>query len=148
MMNVRQNYEITKRDVRKNSVLILLARFAPILLAIPLPLIFIICYLVLGTTTAVAAFYLLLAFITFCIGFFVGVLLAITLYFYRESWLKSLRERIAADGIKTSEVEWFTRELTTNEFRALNELKKSNPLLGDAYQETLASRLTATRIVK
>jgi hypothetical protein len=37
--------------------------------------------------------------------------------------------------------------LTTAERKALAEIEQSNPLLADAYLETLASRLTASRIV-
>jgi hypothetical protein len=59
-----------------------------------------------------------------------------------------MRERIAADGIKAEEIEWFRNELKTNEKRALREMQRIDPMLEDAYRETLASRLTATRIVR
>ena len=38
-------------------------------------------------------------------------------------------------------------ELTTEERTTWGELKQKNPLLADAYCETLAARLTATRII-
>ena len=56
-------------------------------------------------------------------------------------------DRLASDGITASEVTWFTSELTSEERLNLSEIQKTNPLLADAYQETLASRLTATRII-
>jgi hypothetical protein len=58
-----------------------------------------------------------------------------------------LRDRLAADGITADEVAWFSAELTSAEREALREITKQNPLLADAYAETLASRLTATRII-
>jgi hypothetical protein len=54
---------------------------------------------------------------------------------------------LAADGITAAEVEWFTSELSSEERKIWGELKKKNPLLADAYCETLAARLTATRII-
>ena len=45
------------------------------------------------------------------------------------------------------EVSWFRSELTSAERAALAEIQRSNPVLADAYLETLAMRLTATRIM-
>jgi hypothetical protein len=58
-----------------------------------------------------------------------------------------LRNRLALDGITANEVSWFKSELTSAERSALAEIEQSNPLLADAYLETLAMRLTATRIM-
>jgi hypothetical protein len=58
-----------------------------------------------------------------------------------------LRNRLALDGITASEVAWFRSELTSAERAALAEIEQSNPLLADAYLDTLAMRLTATRIL-
>jgi hypothetical protein len=66
----------------------------------------------------------------------------------RSVWTREMRERIAADGIKAEEIEWFTNELKSSEKRALKAVEARDLLLADAYRETLASRLTATRIVK
>ena len=59
-----------------------------------------------------------------------------------------MRERIAANGIGADEIDWFRKELKPAEKRALKALRARDPLIEDAYRETLASRLTATRIVK
>jgi hypothetical protein len=59
-----------------------------------------------------------------------------------------MRERIAADGIKAEEIEWFRHELRTAEKTALRQISQRDLLLEDAYRETLASRLTASRIVR
>jgi len=42
---------------------------------------------------------------------------------------------------------WFTSELSSEERTIWRELQEKNPLLADAYCETLATRLTATRII-
>jgi hypothetical protein len=59
-----------------------------------------------------------------------------------------VRERIAVDGIKAEEVDWFKHELTASEKKSLREIGSRNLLLADAFRDTLAARLTATRIVK
>src|SRR5690606_15803852 len=46
------------------------------------------------------------------------------------------------------EIMWFKKELRPNELRTLKGLEKGDLLLADAYRDTLASRLTATRIIK
>jgi len=80
-------------------------------------------------------------------GFALGLAIAAILLIYRRRWLSRLRDRLASDGITADEVVWFRSELTTAERRALKEIEQSNPLLADAYTETLASRLTASRII-
>jgi hypothetical protein len=77
-----------------------------------------------------------------------GIMAVIILLIYRRSWYGKLRDKLAADGITAREVAWFNRELTTAERAALREIQKQNPLLADAYTETLAARLTATRLIK
>lgn len=141
-------YELTRGDVRKNSLTRYGAWSAPVLFAAPLPAIFIFLYAVFGTTTALAAFYLFMALITAGVGFFIGLIVMLLIFWYRQNWLKNLREQIAVDGIKTAEVEWFTNELTAAERKSLREIERSNRLLADAFRETLASRLTAARILK
>jgi len=59
-----------------------------------------------------------------------------------------MRERMAADGIKAEEVGWFKKELRPSEKRALRDISASDEVLADAYRETLASRLTASRIIR
>ena len=86
--------------------------------------------------------------ITIIIGFVVGLGLSGFFALRHSAWTKEMRERIAADGIKAEEIEWFRNELKTNEKRALREMQRIDPMLEDAYRETLASRLTATRIVR
>ncbi len=144
-----EHYELTKRDQRKNAILRRVTPLSPIILAVPLPIIFLLLYVFFGSSTpAAAAFYIFMALISAGIGLALGIILMIALIFYRNAWLRNLREQLAVDGIKTNEVDWFTNELTSAERRALKELDRSNRLLASAYRETLASRLTATRILK
>src|SRR6185295_16131035 len=94
-----------------------------------------------------AAVLLLLAGTSLTFGFAIGLLIAVIFLFYRRKWLARLRDRLASDGITASEVVWFRSELTSAERASLSEIERSNPLLADAYLETLASRLTASRII-
>lgn len=113
-------------------------------LLLPIPLF--ILYLT-ATSTESAAIFLLLSLTTLGVGLFVGALVTITLLLYRRRWFSRLRDKLAADGITAAEVSWFTSELTSAEREVLTEIQRTNPLLADAYCETLASRLTATRIM-
>ena len=60
--------------------------------------------------------------------------------------MKRVRERLASDGITADEIDWFRSELTSGEKRALRSMEEQQPLLADAYRETLALRLNATRL--
>jgi len=78
----------------------------------------------------------------------VGISLSGFFLFRRSAWTRDMRERIAANGIKAEEISWFRHELKSSEKRALADISRRDLLLADAYRETLASRLTATRIVR
>ncbi len=127
-----------------------LLRWAPwlsfLLFSLPAPIVFLFLWLV-STGTAAAAFYIFLALISFLVGSFAGILSIIFFLIYRKRWEKRLRERLATDGITADELPWFMSELTTAERQTLKGMEAQNPLLADAYKETLASRLTATRVV-
>ena len=141
-------YDVTKRDLAKGRNLKIAAWSAPLVLAGLPAVIFLFLTIVFGTTPPIAATFLFLGLILAVLGFIAGIALS-GLFAYRYSnWTKEMRERIAADGIKASEIDWFRNELKTSEKRALREVERGDPLLADAYRETLASRLTATRIIK
>lgn len=127
-----------------------LLRWAPWLsffvISLPFPVVFLSLFLVAGSTES-AAIYLLLSFVSMGLGLVVGLFALITLFLYRRSWYGRLRDRLAADGITASEVQWFASELSSEERKIWGELQQKNPLLADAYCETLAARLTATRII-
>lgn len=115
------------------------------LLAFPAPLLFLVL-LILSTTTESAALYLFLSVLSGVVGVMAGLVIVVLLVLYRRRWLTDLRDRLAENGITAREIDWFLAELTSEERKALAELKKQNPLLADAYKETLAGRLMATRI--
>lgn len=117
-----------------------------VLVTIPLPIVFLILFLAAGTTDS-AAIYLLLSFVSMGLGLVVGLLVLILLLLYRRRWHGRLRDRLAIDGITATEVAWFAAELSSEERKTWGELKQKNPLLADAYCETLAARLTASRII-
>lgn len=114
--------------------------------SIPAPLLFLVLFFT-ATATESAAVFLLLAGLSLTIGFALGLVIAAIILFYRRNWLSKLRDRLASDGITANEVVWFRSELTSAERKSLAEIERSSPLLADAYRETLASRLTASRIM-
>ncbi len=95
--------------------------FLLISLGAPLPLLF---FYLRAASTETAAIFLLLALAALGAGVAIGALVLVLFMLYRRSWYRTSEER-----------------------QSLSEIQKTNPLLADAYQETLASRLTATRIV-
>jgi hypothetical protein len=134
----------------KDAATARLLKFAPWLalpiVTFPAPLLFLVLFLT-STATDSAAVFLLLAGLSLALGFALGLMIAAILLLYRRKWLSKLRDRLASDGITASEVVWFRSELTSAERAALKEIQQTNPLLADAYLETLASRLTATRVI-
>lgn len=145
---VPTNYEITKKEINKDRRLKVTAAALPIgLSVVPASVLFVLSF-IFGTTPPIAALFIFFSLIALVGGFILGGIGSIATLIHRSKWLAEVRERIAIDGIKANEVEWFKKELKPDEKRALKELKGRNLLLADAYQETLASRLTATRIIK
>jgi hypothetical protein len=138
--------KLTKRDERVAQLL----RFVPwltlLVTLVPLPLGFFLMFLTAATPES-AAVYLFLAGISLGLGVVAGLVVLMLLFLYRKHWFAKLRDRLAADGITGSEVVWFEAELTTSERETRRELTGQNPLLADAYVETLAARLTASRII-
>ncbi len=115
-------------------------------LALPAPIVFLALFLTASATDS-AAFYLVFAVLSFGIGTLLSLLVVLASFLYRRRWLARLRDRLAEDGITAGEVKWFRSELTSAERKTLDEVQKQNPLLADAYCETLAARLTASRIL-
>ena len=141
-------YEVTRKDLAKDKALKIGAWASPILLSVIPALIFFILFLFLGSTPPAAASFFFLSIISLVVGFVLGLIVAGGLMFYRSRWLAKVRERIAVDGIKAQEVDWFTHELTSTERKSLKEIEAKDSLMADAFRDTLAARLTATRILK
>ncbi len=146
MNELQPRYEITRRDAAKDKALKYGAWIAPVLLAvIPAVTLFIFSLFSSGATVAMFVFFSLIALVA---GFLIGLIVTGGILFYRSRWLAEVRERLAVNGIKANEVDWFAHELTTAEKKSLKEIERKDLLLADAFRDTLAARMTATRILK
>ncbi len=140
--------DITPADLAHGRKLKIGAITAPVALTgLPAVITFILL-LLSAPTPPVAAVILFVGIVATAIGFITGMFILGLLVHKRSVWTREMRELIAADGIKAEEINWFTSELKSNEKRALKAVEARDLMLGDAYRETLASRLTASRIVK
>lgn len=145
-MNMHQTQgKLRARDERISHLLAWAPWLSFLLVTAPVPIVFVLLFLSSATTDS-AAFYLVLSFVSLGLGLVVGMCLLISLLLYRKRWQGRLRDRLAADGITAAEVSWFDSELSSEERKTWSDLKQKNLLLGDAYCETLAARLTASRI--
>ncbi|MCS6873941.1 MAG: hypothetical protein N2Z23_10100 [Pyrinomonadaceae bacterium] len=142
-----QKYEVTNKDIVKDKVLKHLSWTTPFLFSLP-PAILLFIVGLFSSNPGSVMFFFLLALISLVAGFFLGLAASFSILYYRSKWLHQLREKIAADGIKPKEIEWFKSELTSAERKALEEIQSKDKVLADAYREMLASRLTASRIIK
>ncbi len=147
MAGAIERYDVTGRDIIKDKTLRYTALGLPFVGAALPSILFFILFL-LSSTVPTSAMFFFLSLISLVVGFVVGGLGSIGTLMYRSRWLGAIRERIAIDGIRTEEVRWFRNELKSEERKALKEIESKNLMLADAYRETLASRLTATRIIK
>ena len=141
-------YEISEKDLSYGRKLRLGAVASPLVLLLVPAVITLVLMLVAAGSPPTAAVILFLGFILTTVGFLSGIVLALVLTYKRTKWTQQMRERIAADGIRADEIEWFFSEMKPSEKRALRDINARDLLLGDAYRETLASRLTATRIIR
>ena len=148
MDDLASKYDIPERDFARGRNLKVAAWTAPVVLSAVPAILFLTLMFIFGTTPPVAATFFFLGLILAAVGFAAGIGMSVFFGYRYANWSREMRERIAADGIRAEEIEWFRNELKSSEKRALKDLQRSDPLLADAYRETLASRLTATRIVR
>ncbi len=148
MDEIELRYDVSQKDLARGRNLKIGVWTAPIVFAGLPAIVFFTLMFIFGATPPVAAVFLFFGLIAAAIGLVIGIATSGYLAYRRNIWTKQMRERIAADGIRAEEIEWFQHELKPSEKRALKEISGANLLLADAYRETLASRLTATRIVK
>lgn len=148
MGDIVKTSSITDRDLARGRNLRIAAVSTPIALTVlPLALFVILTAIVSGTPTLVISS-LFFGFVATLIGFLIGAGLSGYFFVKHQRWTAEMREKIAVGGIGANEIDWFRKELKPSEKRALKALKAADPLIEDAYRETLASRLTATRIVR
>lgn len=145
-MTTEDQNKLTGTDRMKARMLRIAPWLAPFLFALPGPILFIFMYF-MSTSTEASALYIFLSLVSLVVGSIAGLIVAIFLMFYRKRWLSKIRERLALNGITANDVSWFASEMTTSERQALDQITSQNLLLADAYRETLAARLTASRIV-
>lgn len=140
--------EITQSELALGRKLKLGAVAAPVVLTM-IPAIVTLLLLLLAVFGTPAAIIVLTGGVAATIiGFLIGITISIFLARKRSIWTREMRERMAANGIKAEQIEWFRHELKPSEKRALKAVSARDLMLADAYRETLASRLTATRIVR
>jgi hypothetical protein len=143
MNELTKNYEITPKDLYKDKALTYTAWSAPLVFSIiPSLIVFLLGFFSANPVLIFLSLFLLIG------GFVLGLATSAVSLVYRSRWWATMRERLAIDGIKTEEVRFFMHELKSTEKKSLKELEASNLLLADAYRETLATRLTSTRILK
>lgn len=148
MNELEKRYDVTHKDLIKEKSLRYGAIASPFLISTVPALILFVLGFIFGATPPAAAVFFFLSFISLIAGFFIGLAVSGGLMYYRSKWLANVRERIAIDGIKAEEIKWFKHELTTSEKKSLKEVESRDLLLGDAFRDSLAARLTATRIKK
>jgi len=148
MNELATRYDVTSKDLAKGRNMKIGAVGAPVVLTVLPAIVFAILFVLFASTTPAAFSLLFFGVLSTVIGLIIGLTVSGILMYRHSNWTKEMRERIAADGIKAEEIGWFTKELKPLEKKALKALGAADPLLEDAYRETLASRLTATRIVR
>jgi hypothetical protein len=140
--------EITRSDLARGRRYKIIAASAPVLLPVPPAALTLVLLLFAASGPPAAAVILFAGVLITVLAFLAGIVTSAVYLKKNSQWTSEMRERIAADGIKAEEIEWFRKELKPSEKRALKAVSASDLLLADAYRETLASRLTATRIIK
>ncbi len=135
--------KLTPRDRRLSQLWRWVPWLALLLVTLTPPALLGLIYLMTGGATV----YFVLALSSFPFSLIAAIVITIILLLLRRRWHRRVRERLASDGITADEVPWFVSELTSGERRALKEMEKRQPLLADAYRETLALRLNASRLV-
>lgn len=138
----------TNIDLRQGSRLKYGAIAAPVLMPIlPILVTFVLLLLAAGGPPA-AVVILFVGVVASILALLTGLTVSLVLGRRYSRWIRDTRELIAANGIRPEELHWFRNELKPAEKRALKAVESRDLLLADAYRETLASRLTATRIQK
>jgi hypothetical protein len=140
----KRNEKLTRRERAAYRLLQAGPWVSVLLLVFPAPVYFLLRYLAADTA---AGEWMLLALTSLFAGSLAALAAVVTFLILKKLWQRRLRERLAADGVTADELDWFHPELTRAERRALKEIESGDALLAEVYRETLASRLTATRLL-
>src|SRR5690242_3031297 len=136
MEEIVSKYDISKRDLSRGRNLKIAAVTTPFVLAGIPAILFLFLMFVFGSTPPIAATFFFFGLILTILGFVVGLGFSGFFAYRHSTWTKEMRERIAADGIKAEEIDWFRNELKSSEKRVLREMQRTDPMLEDAYRET------------
>ena len=143
-LSKKRNEKLTRRELTAHRLFQIAPWLSVLLLVVPAPAFFFLRYLAAGDG---AGEWMLLALTSLFAGSLAALAAVVCLLILKWLWARRLRERLAGDGITADELDWFQSELTRAERHALKEMESGNLLLAEAYRETLASRLTATRLL-
>jgi hypothetical protein len=137
----------TKRMTAGDKLTAKLLSVAPwlafLLVSLPLP----VYFLLRSFAETNGAEYVIFALTSLAAGSLAGLFFVIMLLLYRRNWERKLRDRLASDGVTAAELPHFMNELTAEQRLALKEMEQQSPLLADAYRETLAARVTVSRVL-
>lgn len=139
---------VIERDIRRGKRLRTTAMAAPIVTTAIPAILFVLAFILFGGTPPTAAFIIFFGLLATILGFVAGLTASGVMMYRRSQLHRTVRERIAARGIRANEIDWFRSEIKGAELRSLKEIDRRDLFLADAYKETLASRMTATRIAK
>jgi hypothetical protein len=139
--------ELTAREELKRRRLLLAAFSSPIVLAIIPFLIFVAVSILLSGWPVFAVSSLLFGILLSLLGFLVG--LAFSAYFLirRRRLTRETQKRLAARGIRASELAWFKSEIRPSEKRAMKMLKEGDSELYSSLTDAIATRISASRIL-
>lgn len=144
MSQVRQSNRMSAGERTTAKLLRWSPLFAFLAVALPLPAYFLLRYF---AATENVGEYMIFALTALAASTVFGLVAAFLAVLYRKSWERKLRERIATDGVTADELSLFASELTAAQRRALAQMDTQNPSLAYAYRETLAARITASRVL-
>ncbi|HEY8203428.1 MAG TPA: hypothetical protein VIF81_01775 [Pyrinomonadaceae bacterium] len=142
MEAIEQTGKLTEKDRRAQRIWKAAPWLALPLITVLPPIALALLALILGG----APLYWVFAITAIPFSLIAAIVVTLVLLFLRRNWVKRVRERLASDGVTADEIDWFRSELTSGEKRALRSMEQQQPLLADAYRETLALRLNATRL--
>src|SRR5205809_8116249 len=103
--------EITPSDLARGRKLKIQAVAAPVILTLLPAILTVLMVLLAATGPPAAAVILFAGFIATTIGFLTGVTIAVLGGRKYSAWTREIRERMAANGIKAEQIEWFRNEL-------------------------------------
>src|SRR5687768_7668405 len=107
MNELEARYDVTRKDLAKGRRMKIGVWTAPALLTVLPASSFGILFVLFGSNPAQAVVFLSLGVIATIAGLIIGLIISGVLMYRHSNWTKQMRERIAADGIRAEEIDWF-----------------------------------------